>query len=171
MIDPKSKTMLNLRKSLEVESLARNRYTFFAEQARREGLEETAKMFERLAYNEQQHALFWFQMINDGVNETEKNLLEATRYEDYEGNTMYVDFAKEAREEGYEDLAFVMEKVAKVEQAHKELLMRTSDSFAGKQVSVQAGWVCKTCGYVSDTKDAPTTCPLCGLDWQFEKRS
>ncbi len=171
MVDAKSKTRMNLMKAFEGESQARNRYTFFANQARREGLDSTAEMFERLAENEKQHALFWFQMLNDGIAPTEKNLVDAARFEDYESNTMYLDFAREAREEGYDDIAFMMEKVAKIEGAHRDLLKRTSDVFEGNQVSVQAGWVCKVCGYVSDTKDMPTTCPVCGMDHQFEARS
>ena len=158
-----SKTFQNLQAAFAGESMARNKYTFFAEKARKEGLMQVANVFDSTADDEKAHAEMWYKLIV-GIGDSEENLETAASGEKYEWATMYKDFAKTAREEGFEEIAEKFEKVATIEKAHdtryEELLsFMKKDKLFKKDKSVS--WQCGNCGYVYSGKSAPEKCPVC----------
>ena len=145
------------------ESQARNKYTFFASKARKEGYEQIAALFEETAQNEKEHAKMWFKELN-GIGDTAENLLAAAEGENYEWTDMYEDFAKTAEEEGFTELAHKFRLVAAIEKHHEEryrALLRnieTAEVFKRSEIKV---WECRNCGHIVVGKEAPEVCPVC----------
>jgi rubrerythrin len=161
-----SKTEKNLRDAFAGESMARNKYTYFASVARKEGYAQIGEIFEETANNEKEHAKIWFKLLNGGsIPATIENLKEAASGENYEWTEMYVNFAKEADAEGFNDIAALFRAVADIEKSHetryKKLLENVQDhSFFSREKSVV--WECGNCGYSFEGGDAPAVCPVCG---------
>ena len=159
-----TKTELNLMEAFVGESQARNKYTYFASVAKKEGYEQIAAIFEETAANEKEHAKMWFKLLNDGVPSTAQNLADAAAGENYEWTDMYAGFAKTAREEGFDHIANLFEGVAKIEAEHearyKALLenLNTDKVFIKEDVVI---WKCRNCGHVHVGKEAPEVCPVC----------
>ena len=160
-----TKTEKNLLAAFAGESQARNKYTYYASKARKEGYEQIAGIFEETAGNEKEHAKLWFKALHDGdVPDTAANLLDAAEGEHYEWTDMYKQFAEEAKAEGFTELAAQFEAVGKVEKSHEEryrtLLANLKDDkvFARQEKQV---WICRNCGHLHDGKQAPKVCPVC----------
>jgi rubrerythrin len=147
------------------ESQARNKYTYFASKAKKEGYEQVAAIFEETAGNEKEHAKLWFKLLNGGeISSTTENLKAAASGENEEWTAMYKRMAKDAREEGFTDIAFLFDAVGGIEKEHEEryrkLLKNIEDStvFAKKEKTV---WICRNCGHIVDSENAPHKCPVC----------
>jgi rubrerythrin len=160
-----TKTEKNLMEAFAGESQARNKYTYFAGKAKKEGYEQIAAIFEETAGNEKEHAKIWFKFLCGGeVPSTVENLKAAADGENEEWTQMYKRMAEEAKAEGFNDIAFLFEKVANIEKEHEEryrkLLKNIEDGsvFAKKQKSV---WICRNCGHIVDSENAPQKCPVC----------
>jgi rubrerythrin len=158
-----SKTEKNLRAAFSGESEARNKYTYFASVARKEGYEQIAAIFEQTANNEKEHAKLWFKAL-EGIGNTPENLLNAALGEHYEWTDMYENFAKDAEEEGFKALAAQFRMVAQIEKSHEEryraLLknVEMQEVFAKSEITV---WECRNCGHIIVGKKAPEICPVC----------
>ena len=158
-----TKTEQNLRAAFSGESEARNKYTFFASKAKKEGYEQIAALFLKTADNEKEHAKLWFKELN-GIGDTAENLLDAAEGENYEWTDMYDGFAKTADEEGFHELAHKFRLVAAIEKHHEEryraLLhnVETAEVFAKSEVKV---WECRICGLIIVGSKAPEICPTC----------
>ncbi len=166
----------NIKAAFAGESQARNKYTYYAEQARKEGNEEIAQLFERMADNEKEHAKIWFKLLNSGLGSIEANLKEAASGENYEWKTMYPEFAKQAREDGLETLAVMFEKVAAIENYHEkqfyDALLKFYDEKNGKEVQQHVSfdlfsYRCKYCGNLEES--LLDVCPVCECQNCFEK--
>lgn len=161
-----SKTEQNLMNAFAGESQARNKYTYFAEKAREEGMDAIADIFLETARNEQEHAKLWFKALNGGdVPTTAENLVAAAAGENYEWTTMYADMAKDAKEEGFNKIAFQMEQVAKIEKNHEERYLALLENVKEGKVFKKdepVTWICSICGYEHVGTDAPGACPVCG---------
>ena len=160
-----SKTEENLLKAFAGESGARNKYTYFASKAKKEGYEQIAAIFEETANNEKEHAKMWFKLLNGGeIKSTKENLKAAAEGENFEWTDMYKEFAKTAKEEGFDDIAFLFEEVAKIEKHHEErylkLLGNINDNLVFSK-NEEVVWICRNCGHVYVGKDAPKVCPVC----------
>ncbi|MDO4732978.1 MAG: rubrerythrin family protein [Bacillota bacterium] len=159
-----SKTEANLMAAFAGESMARNKYTYYASQAKKEGYEQIAAIFTETANNEKEHAKLWFKQLHDGVPGTAENLLDAAEGENYEWTDMYAKFAEVAREEGFTHIAELMEGVAAVEKHHEEryrdLLARVKDGTVFVRPDEQV-WVCGNCGHLHLGTEAPAVCPVC----------
>jgi len=160
-----TKTEKNLMEAFAGESQARNKYTYYASKAKKEGYEQIAGIFEETANNEKEHAKIWFKLLHGGdIPETPANLKDAAAGEHGEWTKMYKRMAEEAREEGFKDIAALFESVARIEKEHEgrylALLKNVKDSavFAKKQKSV---WICRNCGHIVDSKNAPKKCAVC----------
>jgi len=160
-----TKTEKNLMEAFAGESQARNKYTYFASKARKEGYEQIAAIFEETAGNEKEHAKIWFKLLCGGdVPATADNLRAAAAGENGEWTEMYKRMAADAREEGFEDIALLFDGVGAIEKEHEErylkLLKNIEDSsvFAKKQKAV---WICRNCGHIEDSENAPKDCPVC----------
>ncbi len=161
-----SKTEANLWEAFGGESKARNRYTFYASQAKKEGYEQIAGIFEETANNEKEHAKLWFKYLNGGkVGEnTHENLKAAAAGEHYEWTDMYKHMAETAQQEGFTEIANTMRRVAEVEKQHEERyakLIKNLDENLVFQCKEDTVWVCRNCGYVFVGKEAPAVCPAC----------
>ena len=160
----KSKTYQNLQAAFAGESQARNKYTYFASKARKEGYNKIASIFEETAGNEKEHAKIWFKLLNSGISSTEENLKAAADGEAYETEIMYVQFAKDAKAEGYEDVAALFEEVGKIEKSHKERYERLLEQVKNGTVFSKEKptiWICSNCGYSQTSTEAPDECPVC----------
>lgn len=159
-----TKTEANLMAAFAGESQARNKYTYYASQARKEGLNQIADFFEETANNEKEHAKIWFKLLYDGMPGTDANLEDAAAGEHYEWTDMYAGFAKTAREEGFEKVAFLFEAVGKIEKDHEEryrkLLANLKNGTVFRRDEQQA-WICKNCGHLHYGNQAPEKCPVC----------
>lgn len=160
-----SKTEMNLRAAFSGESEARNKYTFFASKARKDGYVQIAEIFEETASNEKEHAKMWYKILNGGgLSDTMSNLENAAEGENYEWTDMYATFAKEAREEGFDEIAYLFEGVAKVEKEHEEryrkLLANVKDGLVFSRDEDMI-WECGNCGHIHIGKKAPEVCPVC----------
>lgn len=158
-----TKTEENLKTAFAGESMARNKYTFYANQARKDGYEKIADFFEETAENERQHAKIWYQYLQ-GIQDTPSNLDDAAAGERYEWTEMYSGFAQTAREEGFTELAMMFEYVAKIEKAHEERFNRLLQSLNEGTVfkkDDQVAWVCRKCGHIHIGTSAPKVCPVC----------
>ena len=159
-----SKTEKNLMEAFAGESQARNKYTYFASKAKKEGYEQIAAIFQETADNEKEHAKMWYKLLNGGIGTTEENLKEAAAGENYEWTDMYDRMAKEAREEGFDYIADLFEGVAKVEKEHEERYMKLVENLENGLVFSRDGekiWKCRNCGHIHIGKDAPEVCPVC----------
>ena len=163
-----SKTEQNLMTAFAGESQARNKYTFYAQKAREEGMEQIARFFEETARNEQEHAKLWFKALHDdAMPSTDANLEDAAAGENYEWTDMYKHMAETAREEGFLKIAFQMEKVAEIEKRHEERYLKLLDNVKNNTVfekPEKTVWVCDICGYCVEAEKAPKVCPVCGYD-------
>lgn len=160
-----SKTEANLRAAFSGESEARNKYTFFASKAKKDGYVQIAEIFEETANNEKEHAKLWYKILNGGeLSDTMSNLENASDSENYEWTDMYATFAKEAREEGFNDIAILFEGVAKVEKEHEEryrkLLKNVKEGLVFSRDNDMI-WECSNCGHIHVGKKAPAVCPVC----------
>ncbi len=160
-----SKTYKNLQTAFAGESQARNKYTYFASKARKDGYEQIAEIFEESANNEKEHAKMWFKELNGGsIPSTEDNLLAAAEGENYEWTDMYDEFAKTAKEEGYDRIAFLFESVGNIEKHHEERFRKLLDNIKGELVFSRDGdriWQCRNCGHIVIGSSAPNVCPVC----------
>ena len=158
-----TKTEQNLRTAFAGESQARNKYTYFASVAKKEGYEQIAALFLETAENEKEHAKLWFKHLGE-LGDTAANLKAAADGEDAEWTDMYAGFAKTAREEGFEALAKQFEGVAAIEKRHEERYRKLLKNLEDKLVFSKDGdaiWVCRNCGHVVVGKEAPKACPVC----------
>ena len=160
-----SKTEKNLQEAFAGESMARNKYTYYASQARKDGYEQIAKIFEETANNEKEHAKIWFKLLHgDAVPATAENLLDAAQGENYEWTDMYARFAQEAREEGFTKIAALFDLVGKIEKEHEERYRKLLANVEGQLVFSREGdciWECANCGHIVIGKKAPELCPVC----------
>ena len=160
-----SRTEANLMAAIAGESQARNKYTYYAWQAKKEGYEHIANIFEETASNEQTHAYLWTLLIHGGaLPKTEDALKDAAGGEHYEWSEMYKGFAEEARQEGFPDIAFQFEKVAAVEREHEERFLKLAENIHDQKVfqkDTTQKWICRFCGHVHEGDSAPAVCPLC----------
>lgn len=160
-----SKTEKNLMTAFAGESEARNKYTYYASKAKKDGYEQIAKIFEETANNEKEHAKLWFKLLKGGsVPSTIDNLLDAAQGENYEWTDMYAKFAEEAREEGFLDIARTMEGVAKIEKRHEERYRKLLENIKKDMVFEReevVAWECMNCGHIHYGKKAPKECPVC----------
>lgn len=158
-----SKTEQNLRDAFSGESQARNKYTFYASQAKKEGYEQIAGFFQETADNEKEHAKLWYTHLS-GIGDTRDNLADAAAGENYEWTTMYKDFAEVARQEGFLEIATQFEKVGEVEKHHEERYKALLANLESDLVFKRDGktyWLCRNCGYIHEGKEAPLICPAC----------
>ena len=159
-----SKTEANLLAALAGESMARNKYDWFASKAKKDGYEQIAAIFAETALNEKEHAKMWYKLLNDGIDGTEKNLQAAAEGENYEWTDMYATFAKEAREEGFDEIAEKFELVAAVEKEHEARYLKLLENVKHGLVFSRDGdaiWQCRNCGHIYIGKQAPDVCPVC----------
>ena len=158
-----TKTEKNLWEAFAGESQARNKYTYFASQAKKDGYVQIAKIFEETAANEKEHAEIWFKLLN-GIGSTAENLKSAAEGENYEWTDMYDQMAKDAREEGFDHIAFLFEEVGKIEKEHEERYRKLLANVEGGLVFSRDGdmiWQCSNCGHIHVGKKAPEVCPVC----------
>ena len=159
-----SKTEKNLMAAFSGESEARNKYTYYASKAKKDGYVQIAKIFEETAANEKEHAKIWFKLLKDGIGATDVNLKDAADGENYEWTEMYPTFAKEAREEGFDHIAYLFEQVAKIEKEHEERYKKLLENIEGGLVFSRDNdciWQCSNCGHIVVGKKAPEVCPVC----------
>ena len=158
-----SQTEKNLMSAFAGESQARNKYTYFASVAKKEGYVQISKIFEETAGNEKEHAKIWFKLLK-GIGNTEQNLESAANGENYEWTDMYAGFARVAREEGFNEIAELFEKVASIEKGHEERYRKLLANIRNNKVFTSDStekWQCSNCGYVHMGIDAPELCPVC----------
>lgn len=160
-----TKTEANLMAAFAGESQARNKYTYYASKAKKDGYVQIAQIFEETAANEKEHAKIWFKILHDGaVPGTLDNLKDAAAGENYEWTDMYPEFAKVAKEEGFNDIALLFEMVADIEKEHEERYKKLLANVEKGLVFSKDGdvvWVCANCGHIHIGKDAPEVCPVC----------
>ena len=159
-----TKTEANLQTAFAGESMARNKYTYYASKARKDGYEQIAELFEATANNEKEHAKLWFKLLHNGIAATDENLLDAAQGENYEWTDMYANFAKEARAEGFDKIAELFEGVAAVEKEHearyRKLLANIKDGIVFSRDGDMI-WECGNCGHIHVGPQAPEVCPVC----------
>ena len=160
-----SKTEQNLMAAFAGESQARNKYTYYASRAKKDGYEQIASIFEETANNEKEHAKMWFKLLHDGaVPDTITNLKDAAAGENYEWTDMYAEFAKTAREEGFDHVAYLFEEVGKIEKEHEARYNALIANIEGGKVftkEIPKMWICRNCGHVHYGEKAPEVCPVC----------
>ena len=160
-----TKTEANLQTAFAGESQARNKYTYYASKAKKDGYVQIGKLFEETANNEKEHAKIWFKLLHGGeMPDTAANLLDAAEGENYEWTDMYAGFAVEAREEGFEEIAVLFEKVAAIEKMHEDRYRKLLANVEGGIVfsrDEDMMWECSNCGHVVIGKQAPELCPVC----------
>lgn len=146
------------------ESQARNKYTYFASKAKKEGFEQISKLFEETANNEKEHAKIWYKLLHDGIGSTAENLEAAAAGEHYEWTDMYATFAKEAKEEGFTKIAYLFEAVAKIEKEHEERYLSLLKNVNEDKVFIKEEkvvWQCINCGHIHVGDKALEKCPVC----------
>lgn len=160
-----TKTEQNLMAAFAGESQARNKYTYFASKAKKEGFVQIAAIFEETAANEKEHAKIWFKLLNGGeIASTKENLKAAASGENYEWTDMYAQFAKEAKEEGFDKIATLFEEVGKIEKEHEERYLKLLKNLETDRVfekDEEVVWECSNCGHIVKGKNAPQVCPVC----------
>ncbi|MBE6783488.1 MAG: rubrerythrin family protein [Ruminococcaceae bacterium] len=160
-----TRTEANLMAAFAGESQARNKYTYYASKAKKDGYEQIAALFLETAENEKEHAKIWFKLLHGGaVPSTMENLEDAAAGENYEWTDMYAGFAKEAKEEGFDDIAALFEMVAKIEKEHEERYLKLLANIKEGVVFSKDGdaiWKCRNCGHIVVGKAAPELCPVC----------
>jgi len=159
-----TKTEANLMAAFAGESQARNKYTYFAAKARKDGFEQIADIFLETAENEKEHAKLWFKLLEGGVPGTADNLKAAAAGENFEWTDMYAQFAKEAKAEGFDRIAFMFEAVGRIEKEHEERYLALLKNVEGQTVFKKSGpvvWQCANCGYSYTADKAFDACPVC----------
>lgn len=160
-----TKTEKNLMDAFAGESQARNKYTYFAGKAKKEGFEQISAIFQETADNEKEHAKLWFKLLNGGeISTTTENLKAAAAGENYEWTDMYERMAKEAKEEGFNHIAFLFDEVGKIEKEHEKRYKKLLENIEGDLVFSKDGdaiWECRNCGHIVVGKKAPEICPVC----------
>ena len=159
-----SKTEQNLLAAFAGESQARNKYTYYASKAKKEGYNQIAAIFEETANNEKEHAKIWFKLLHDGMPDTMVNLEDAAAGENYEWTDMYKEFAEVAKEEGFDRIAYLFSEVAKIEKEHEERYIKLAENIKNNTVFADAEeevWICTNCGHIYVGKEAPKVCPVC----------
>lgn len=160
-----TKTEANLMAAFAGESQARNKYTYYASKAKKDGYVQIANIFEETAANEKEHAKIWFKLLHGGsVPSTVENLKDAAEGENYEWTDMYAQFAKEAKEEGFDDIAVLFEEVGKIEKEHEERYLKLLNNVENGLVFSKDGdciWKCGNCGHIVIGPKAPEVCPVC----------
>lgn len=166
-----TKTEKNLQEAFAGESQARNKYTYYASKAKKDGYEQIAAIFEETAANEKEHAKMWFKLLHGGaVPSTTENLLDAANGENYEWTDMYEQMAKDADEEGFPEIAAKFRQVAAIEKHHEERYRKLLENINEGIVFSRDGdtiWICRNCGAVVIGKKAPETCPVCAHPQSF----
>ena len=166
-----SKTEQNLMAAFAGESQARNKYTYYASKAKKDGFEQIADIFLETANNEKEHAKLWFKELHGGeVPSTLDNLKDAADGENYEWTDMYDEFAKTAKEEGFDRIAYLFEAVGKIEKEHEERYGRLINNIEEGLVFSKEGdriWICRNCGHIVIGKEAPKVCPVCAHPQSF----
>ncbi len=160
-----TKTEANLKEAFAGESQARNKYTYYAAKARKDGYEQIAEIFEETAANEKEHAKMWYKLLCGGeVPSTIDNLRDAANGENFEWTDMYNRMAEEAREEGFEKIAYLFEEVGKIEKEHEKRYLKLLSNVEKEMVFSKDGdsiWKCRNCGHIVIGKNAPEVCPVC----------
>ena len=160
-----SKTEANLMAAFAGESQARNKYTYYASKAKKEVYEQIAALFQETADNEKEHAKMWFKLLQGGqIKSTAENLKDAAAGENYEWTDMYAGFAKVAKEEGFDRIAYLFEEVGKIEKEHEARYLKLLDNVENELVFSKDGekiWKCRNCGHICIGKEAPKVCPVC----------
>ena len=166
-----TKTEINLKEAFAGESQARNKYTYYAAKAKKDGYVQISKLFEETANNEKEHAKIWFKLLNNNsIPSTIENLEDAANGENFEWVDMYAKFAKEAREEGFDDIAFLFENVAKIEKDHEERYRALLENIKQEKVFKKTEpvvWECANCGYSYTDVEAVDLCPVCAHPQSF----
>ena len=166
-----TKTEKNLMEAFAGESQARNKYTYFASKAKKEGYEQIAALFLETAENEKEHAKIWFKLLHDGdIPTTTENLKAAAEGENFEWTDMYDRMAKEAKEEGFDKIAYLFEAVGKIEKEHEARYLKLLENIEGHLVFSRDGekiWKCRNCGHICVGKEAPGVCPVCNHPQSF----
>lgn len=168
-----TKTEANLKTAFAGESEARNKYTYYASKAKKDGYVHIAQLFEETANNEKEHAKLWFKLLHDGIGTTAENLKDAAEGENYEWTDMYATFAKEAKEEGFDEIARLFEGVAAIEKEHEERYRKLLANVEGGLVFSRDGdtiWECSNCGHIHIGKEAPEVCPVCAHPQSYFKQ-
>ena len=159
-----TKTEANLMAAFAGESQARNKYTYYASKAKKDGYVQIASIFEETANNEKEHAKIWFKLLHGGIPDTLQNLADAASGENYEWTEMYDQMAKDAREEGFDHIADLFEQVGKIEKEHEERYRKLIENIEGGLVfsrDEEMIWQCANCGHIVIGKKAPEVCPVC----------
>ena len=159
-----TKTEANLWEAFKGESQARNKYSYYASKAKKDGYVQIGQLFEETANNEKEHAKIWFKLLMDGMPQTDANLLDAAEGENYEWTDMYKKMAEDAKEEGFDHIAFLFEEVAKIEKSHEERFRKLLSNVKEGLVFTKDGdtiWECSNCGHLVIGKSAPEVCPVC----------
>ncbi|MBQ3085481.1 MAG: rubrerythrin family protein [Clostridia bacterium] len=159
-----SRTEANLMAAFAGESQARNKYTYYADKAKEDGYEQISAFFRETAENEKAHAEIWFKLIRNGLAETEPNLEDAAGGEHYEWAEMYPEFAKVAREEGFNEIAYLFDAVAAIEKHHEERFMTLKGNIENNLVFERGEtqvWICRNCGHIFEGEKTPPHCPVC----------
>jgi len=160
-----TKTEKNLMEAFAGESQARNKYTYFASKAKKEGYEQIAAIFEETAGNEREHAKMWFKLLNGGeIPGTADNLTAAASGENFEWTDMYKRMAAEAREEGFNDIAYLFDAVGAIEKEHEQRYLKLLGNVKDGEVfskNTKSVWICRNCGHIVDSMNAPEMCPVC----------
>ncbi len=166
-----TKTEQNLKEAFAGESMARNKYTYFASKAKKDGYVQIAAIFEETAANEKEHAKMWYKYLNGGgISDTMTNLADAAAGENFEWTDMYDRMAREAREEGFDEIADKFEMVGAIEKHHEERYRKLLKNIEDKRVFSKDGdviWQCANCGHIVIGKDAPEVCPVCAHPQAF----
>ena len=171
-----TQTEKNLWEAFAGESQARNKYTYFASKAKKDGYEQIAAIFTETAENEKEHAKIWFKLLQGGeIKSTEENLLAAAEGENYEWTDMYDSFAKTAKEEGFDHIAYLFTEVGKIEKEHEERYRKLLENVKAEKVFSSVTpkmWICRNCGHIHYGEKAPGVCPVCAHPQSyFEERA
>ena len=160
-----SKTEKNLMAAFAGESQARNKYTYYASRAKKDGFVQIANLFQETADNEKEHAKIWFKLLNGGqIKNTGENLADAASGENFEWTDMYKTFAREAREEGFDNIASLFEMVGEIEKSHEQRYLKLLKNIEDGRVFEKNGkvyWQCLNCGHIVEADKAPDVCPVC----------
>lgn len=165
-----TRTEANLWAAFAGESQARNKYTYYASKAKKDGYQQIAAIFEETAANEKEHAKIWFKLLHGGIADTMTNLADAASGEQDEWTSMYPEFAKVAREEGFDKIAYLFDEVAKIEKEHEERYRALIANIEEGKVFVreeQQLWHCRNCGHIHSGAQAPGVCPVCDHPQSF----
>ena len=159
-----TKTEANLMAAFAGESQARNKYTYYASRAKKDGYEQIAALFLETANNEKEHAKMWFKLLHDGIGDTAANLADAAGGVNYEWADMYAGLARGGREEGFDHIAYLFEEVGKIEKEHEERYRKLLKNIEDGTVFEKDGkvyWQCANCGHIHEGLEAPEVCPVC----------